>query len=612
MVSLCRKDTLMTSPRPTLHASISIALFCSSFVYSNPFYDFRAQSVNLARDLSGWYPFMRQCQDEHLRGFIAATPTYTQTFRADRISTCLFGTSVDTDGCTQTIPIQGSLIQGRNPRAWLADYFGLPTDFDGSLSINPTIRTFLVDFAFYVDLSCVAHGLYITAHAPIVYTRWDLAVRECSTKGINDYPVGYFTSDGVNNSKLLGHALDFLSGSRVPDLGPDIRMHPLQCSTISSDCNTRTKVGVADIQTTLGWNFVCHSDYHMGISLHFWAPTGNKIGSRFVFSPIIGSGGHWKLGAGAHMHVALWRNSAKTAELGFYIDGYGQHLFAAHQERCFDLCGIENSRYMLAQRLGTTRIPPSLSEVSDAGVEFQNEYAPVANLTNSTIAVSVAVEGDFVASFVYTDEHFNVTAGYNYWGRTCDRIFARPRCCTTVLESQRWALKGDAQVIGFEETTNAPVRLAATESEATLQSGTNQFNINSPNRINTSIDNPKAATTSGGEVLDIPTLLPNHQTNSSNLPIIINQTDINFSGTKGSSNKVFVHLDYTWKPYDTITCHCGIGGEIEFTNRSQCADDCDSGCGASCYNSCTGPGGTCDFCALDQWGLWIKGGISFN
>lgn len=597
---------------------LSAALCSFRFIYTAPMLDFRSQGVNLARDLSGWFTVMSTCYDA-ANGFIAITPEYSQSFNASSIATGLFGTSVNTSCSTPTLLVQGSLVPNRDSKAWLADYFGLPTDFNGTLFINPCVKTFLVDIEAYTGFDEFIKGAYASVHIPVVYTKWNLNISEQSTKGINNYPAGYFNAiptdneppyRGANNDELLSKALDFLSGKETPDLGPDVYMQPLAYSKCVNSSDGQT--GIADIRFTLGWNFICADDYHSGIHLHLSAPTGNKPSSNFLFSPVIGSGGHWKLGGGADFHLNLWRNVTETADFNFYVYGYAQHLFGTTQCRCFDLCGIQNSRYMLAQKLGSSRQNPPLAGPSNAGVEFQNEFAPVANLTRSYVNVSVALEGDLVVAFVYNNNNININVGYNYWGRTCDRIFLQNNCCSSPLEMAPWALKGDAQVIGFEEITNNPVRLAATESNATMNSGTNHFLIDSADRVNTKIDNPKEATTIDSEFIRDVLDLPNgQQTKSSKPPVIVSTANIGYTGTQGSSNKVFAHLDYAWGKHSHITGYLGIGGEIEFTSNDVCPNDCNQGCQTACDNGCNSPSNSCGSCALEQWGIWLKGGIAF-
>lgn len=602
------REVDMTYVMKKKYTLVFFMLLYSLYACGNPFYDFRSQSVNLARDLVGLQTYMTECHTaEERHSYCAITPCYTQTFNGNQIATCLFGSSIVKDCNKSELLIQGSLIPNRDPQAWLADYFGLPTDFQGSISMNPSISTFLVDCNAYFGLDCLGKGLYFYAHAPLVYTKWDLAMHECSKKGVNGYKAGYFNAiatggpdlyRGASNQELLNHALDFLAYGKVPDLGTATSMEPLCCSRFLSSHHKTTKVGVADFQAVLGWNFVCTPDYDVGVSLRLSIPTGNKPHFSTIFEPIIGSAGHYKLGAGVHLHLALWKNRQETSEVTFHLDGYGQHLFATAQQHCFDLCGKVNSRYMLASRLSTTRLSPSLSGLCDAKVEFQNEYAPVANLTRTTVNVSVALEAEFLATLVFRKDSITFTTGYNFWTRTCHEISKKNRCCPLRIEQEYWALKGDAQVIGFEDITNNPVRLSATESQATIYSGTNDGN-----QIDNFIDNPCLTDAKNA---------PNgtDDINSSKPPIIIRLEDINFSGTQGSTNSLFIHLDHAWSLRKYLDLHIGIGAQVEFNGNTESSDQCATGCLPS--PTCSTNNGTCDFCTIDQWSVWLKGSLNFH
>lgn len=591
--------------KPPIPMALLLCLECV-YVQANPFYDFRSQSVNLARDLAGLEFFLSQCPcEKSIPGYFALTPCYTHTYDGRHIAKCLFGSSIVQDCGDPRILIQGSLVPDRDPQAWLADYFGLPTDFNGNISMNPVFSTFLVDCAGYVDLNAVSQGLYLSIHAPLVYTKWDLAMQESSSKGSNGYNPGYFNAlptdtpgmyRGASNRELLSRAFAFLAEGKVADLGPSTTIEPLCCSKfISGDCNN-TRLGVADILAEIGCNIICSSDYRAGISVRTSFPVGNKPRFTTILEPVIGSAGHYKLGAGASLYLSLWKHQDETTEISFHLDGYGQHLFATTQEHCFDLCGKENSRYMLAMLLSQNRGTPSLTGLCDAKVEFQNTYAPVANLTRTFVKVSVALEAEFLATCVFRRNNFSCTLGYNYWMRTCHRIALKNRCNPLRIERDYWALKGDAYVIGFEDITNNPVRLAATESQATIQVGTNQ---NTTQFTNNNVDNPCLT-----DVKSEPNGV--QDTHTSKPPVIIRISDINFSGTQGASNAFSIHLDHSWDLCKGLECHLGVGAQIEFSSNTICNDPCCQPC-----NSCSSDSSICDMCALDQWSVWLKGSVNF-
>ena len=46
--------------------------------------------------------------------------------------------------CANSIIIQGTQVSDRDPKAWLADYFYLPPDYDGSFNVHPASEVFLL------------------------------------------------------------------------------------------------------------------------------------------------------------------------------------------------------------------------------------------------------------------------------------------------------------------------------------------------------------------------------------------------------------------------------------------------------------------------------------
>jgi len=625
----------------------------------------RSQSVNAAREMVGWQDMINLWDMDCIYGSFNITPEYTQSFRSSRIAQCLFGNDIQCqDDCGSSILIQGSQISGRDPKAWLADYFGLPTNYNGTVSFRPRIRNFLVDLNFYLGLDELACGLYFRVHAPVVWTNWNLRVSENSTKGNFDHPVGYFAPGVVTNANLLGSALDFFSGKSVPTLPNGVIFDALSCSKWSTECGCEdnTKTRLSDIEFAFGWNFWRTEDYLLGVQIRASAPTGNKQNGCFLFEPVVGSGGHWKLGGALHFQGIFWRSCDNDSTFGFYLDANVQHMFEACQKRCFDLCltctpttcNSDNSRYMLAQRLQALPTTGNrLTTTSNQGLVFANEFAPVANLTTFNVDVKIAVEGDVAAKFAYTNCNFDWDLGYNFWGRSCEKFCPKSTCLTNALDGKSWALKGDAQVYGFDATTSSAVALAATESKADIHSGTNNFAVVSTNallssqiRKNLHIDSPvparNALTT---DPVDTNAVAGVVQLTSNPL-VALTQANVNFGGTRGISHKLFTHLNYEWRDNEDWTPYVGLGGEVEFGGGcgNDC-DDCNNNCNSNCNpcstnkncnpcntsttsttsttnnnccnnnndcNDCCDVNGSCKRCALNQWGIWLKGGVSFN
>lgn len=624
-----------------------------------PFYSARSQSVNAARQMAGVEEDINRCYMDHIYGTFSITPEYTQTFRSNRIASCLFGSDLDcSNDCGSAIAIQGSLVANRTANAWLADYFGLPEDFSSVVSFKPRIRNFLVDLEFWIGLDELACGLYFDIHAPIVNTRWDLrACESVVSAGTLGYPEGYFSSNAVPQANLLTNALSFFSGAAVPtnltnnntsltgntSLPGTVAFQKLAYSRWATDCSCGSlkKTRLSDVEFALGWNFWCCDDYLLGLQIRASAPTGNKPDASYLFEPVVGAGGYWKLGGGLDFHSIFWRCEDESRSFGFYLHANVQHLFDTCQQRTFDLCAQgPNSRYMLAQRLQpatTNSNPDPLAPANAAGLQFASEFAPVANLTTFNVDVKVSVEADVAAKFAYVHDGFRFDLGYDFYGRSCEKFCPKSNCAGNVLDGQTWALKGDSQVFGFAFTgttpSTTPIALAATQSNATIHSGVNNFaSVSTVRQNTTAIDNATLSTNAA--VAPAPTVPVVPQRSSGNAgatpatdPVLLSQSGVAFDGTRAISHKIFTNFSYEfgceedcWRPY------IGIGGEVEFAGCGSC-NDCDDSCNVACCttpvaasacatsccdDSCDSSNGSCFKCVPSQWGVWVKGGVSFN
>ena len=311
----------------------------------------RSQSEDSARDLVGMTRYINLYDQEQLYGVWAFTLEYDQTFRPYQIAENLFGADL-IDDTVPFIKITGSQVGDRNAQDWLADYFGLPTDFESKIMFKPQVRNVIFDIAFYIGLDEWLDGLYFRIHAPVVNTRWNLNFTEdVINPGINGYDAGYFVPTAVPRSQLLNSFTEFASEGKVPQLGSSVIFNQLEKARISKKAKALTRL--SDIQVAFGWNFLQGDDHHFGLNLRGVAPTGNRPEGEFLFEPIVGNGHFWELGLGVTSHFLLFVDECTPRTVGFYFDANLTHMFTSRQNRTFDLVDEPLSRYMLIDKMGT-------------------------------------------------------------------------------------------------------------------------------------------------------------------------------------------------------------------------------------------------------------------
>jgi len=594
-----------------------------------PYFSIRSQSVDSARELVGWTHFVNLTDKDCNYGVFSITPEYTRSFNSTNIAECLFGP--DLVECRE-IHISGSRVAGRNSTTdWLADYFGLPTDYQSTLSVRPMIENFLVDFNFYIGLESLLDGLYFRVHAPIVHTRWRLNLHETVVAtGTSGYAIGYFAPFAVPRSQLVTTFSDYacdgdtplLANTTLTGVTPGPVFQPLKYG--KWNCNKLTQTKLSDIIWALGWNFCENCDYHVGLNARGAIPTGTRPDGEYFFEPVVGNGHHWELGVGFTGHYTFWRDCSEQRSMGVYLDANFTHLFATRQTRSFDLANKPNSRYALAQKIAEPAVnlfaANAIGVQIEQTVQFKDIYTSVVNLTTLQMDVSATLQADITALYNYhNDCGFEWDLGYNFWTRTCEKInFNNARCFEPDLSM--WALKGDAHVYGFANAggivpVDTPIALAGTESLATIHGGRNNF-VGSNSKLggingirptaNPGIDNAGIATTNGVQIiLDAPIGSGGIQTRSSVPPIFLS-TDVIDCGsnrTRGLTHKVFTHFNFFWdSACSDYSPYLGFGGKIEWAQHSSHPSSvlpCD------CITSCAS-------CAVSEWGIWLKGGLSYN
>ncbi len=645
---------------------LSLAVLCStvtSMVHADvlPFIQWRSEGRDTARKLYGQTAYAIYQQDEDTwDGSFAATFQYDQSFRGKNIARCLFGDSLigsvnnaGTASCNdecgdETLVIQGSQVTNKLARSWMAENFLLPRDFQSAIKFSPRVQNVLVDFDLYVGFNRWVNGMYFRLYGPVNWNKASLHAEETvifagtpttSTTAVGGgYTAGYFDPQvDVATASLFNKALQFFGGCELPAYNEQsVTVQPLEFAKFSdciipgtnpcdSDCGNTShrKTGFAELRGELGWNYFYKERGRFLINIQAAAPTGSRPKAEYLFPAQIGNGKHWELGVGLGGAYKFWRSEDEDHCFSFIWEADITHMFAAKQQRTFDLKGKPNSRYMLAQKITNNSFVPTATQLTNTTIAFADEYAPVANFSTRDVKVSIGVQGDVVAMFNYTVRGFSWDIGYNFWGMSTSKI--KLNNCGDECEGflpfpeNTWALKGDASVAGFFETPAGDfvaVNLAATESAATIFNGTNGL-VTPPVTIpatpsaftNPNIDTPvqalvgTTALRNGGNGGPI---------NTSATPVLISINDLDIKGAeqRGLSNKVFTHFSYTWTKCEKWLPFVGAGFSAQFGMHSGHGDDCDDDCSTPVVT--TDECGKSSSCALSNWAIFVKGGVSFH
>lgn len=598
---------------------------------------YRSQGANTARELVGWQNELHKPEMCEFYGANYIAFEYTRSFNSCAIARALFG--------SDTLKFAGSLVKNRRSDELVADNFGLDRHFRGKIKFRPRIENFIFDFGFYLGLDQWVQNLYLRIHAPVVHTRWSLnSCTDCKSKKRcfegKRFPFCYVDSspthdnakqDGtqsLSEPTQLSHNKS--AGSIQEALSGDFEFGDMQTPWRSGhfDCCRRIRNGLADIDLILGYDFINNDCYHFGAYLQAVLPTGRKTRSEFIFDPVVGNGGHFELGAGLSAHSILW--AGEDYNLAVYFEGNVTHLFRSRQCRLFDLLRNGHfSRYLLLKEFNSDGTKLSYNGNLYSATEFATRAANV----------RISVKGDASIKLAWRWCGFSFDLGYNIYGHSHEKVSLRCDAHCD-LDTRKFGIKGTesvcceswsvANVNGapsvFLPGTAYPESAVAPTGCPTLKPiAIEKTKINNNTQANTTAFTVVPRDTQVYIPMDSCTVCLNFDDRAAFEAAVRNNPDFengiplallpqlpgvrvsNISRTQLLSDaraalnirsaeapsylthKIFMHLNYIWDDPCGWNPHVGIGGEVEFNGR---------------LKHCTRFG-------VEQWGVWVKGGISF-
>lgn len=489
-------------------------------------------SVYIPRPQNNNYALLRALPFEHrfdmdqFYGGFGLDFEYQRSFKSNDIARCLFGSN--------TLLFQGTDVADRNANALVADYFGLATDFNGSVSIKPVIQNYNLHFTTYLGFDEWARGLYLRMDLTFANQKRSLQMcgtTACSTATTNSfgtYPADYMATAAVPvPNGTIGEAL-----SGINTWG-DVKQ-AWKFARFSLCDLSRSALAAFDAE--LGWDFLACEDYHLGAFFRVSAPTGNRPNPEYVFDAIVGNGHRWELGGGLTSHWKFWE-CGDDQSLTAYFDAYVVTQLKDCELRTFDFkytntpaadaCAAPRgclSRYMLLKKL---------SGDATSGFTYDNAMISAVNYNTRRVEARVPVKGDLALRIVYANCGFNFGFGYELYGQAQEDLSCGlAQICP---DTNSYGKKGDANATGNTTNSNADAYSVGTADTSTT---------------------------------------------------VITNADLNINSGKAPRqliNKGFLTLDYVWRDHDWAP-YLGLVGQAEGGSR---------------------------YCDLKQWGIAVRGGISF-
>lgn len=257
-----------------------------------------------------------------------------------------------------------------------------------TLKLDPESTHYGVDLAYHQDLSKIVNGLYLMVILPIQHVENDPKL------SITELRAGA----PISRDNLINY---FKGIYEQTNAGASNAQEKLQYGKINGK---HSATGVADIDVTLGYNFLKKETYHMGINLGISIPTGKEPTGEYMFEPLYGSK-HFGLGGGLHAGARIWGDEEHNFKLAFAANY--RYLFQASEKRTLGLKDRNWGQYYLLNK---------------AALVNTLLLKPAANVLTQNVDVTPGSQLDGILGLAYNKGGFTVDLGYNMYFKESESV----------------------------------------------------------------------------------------------------------------------------------------------------------------------------------------------
>ena len=269
--------------------------------------------------------------------------------------------------------------------------------------LRPDSESYGVRLDYHQNLDKITKGLYLKVTAPILEVKNRMGISYTSTTNQTIQAV-----NGASGNHTLD---DYLSG-RYENTSVLNKQAKLTHAKVGSDSTS----GVADVDVTLGYNFLYREDKHCGVNVCMTIPTGGSPNGDMLFEAVVGNGGHFALGIGVDSAFELWKSKSRTLEM----------LLAANYKYLFDSTEVRtlNIKY---RTISTDTYLVSNKVIGHGfyllgGKNAVKGVFPLANVLTREVGVHPSSMFEGLASFCMNWGKFSWDLGYNLFAKGCESV----------------------------------------------------------------------------------------------------------------------------------------------------------------------------------------------
>lgn len=265
-----------------------------------------------------------------------------------------------------------------------------------NFSLDPEQKIYGVRIDYHQNMDKILRGLYLTINLPIVH------VENKTSPSVSN------ATNSTTYADVKTTLAEYLRGdyAHAQDAGGAITNSQLKL-IYAKIGDKQSDTGVADIDLALGYKFFNKEKYFGSIAIGLTIPTGNEADGVHMFTPIVGNGKHFGLGADLNIGGRIWgdidHNFKAIARMKY------RYLFENSERRTLGIKGYNWGQYLLLVQAGVAAATAT-------------SLIPAANVTTLNVDVTPGSQFDGILGITYNNGGFNLDLGYNAYIRENEHV----------------------------------------------------------------------------------------------------------------------------------------------------------------------------------------------
>lgn len=288
----------------------------------------------------------------------------------------------------------GAPIAVRQVRDVRANWLGLPDNFSGILSMEPTQRQYGFFIGYHQELCAITdisffQDSWIDIQLPITYVAND----------------PHLTQADVVNAASQPFVAPVTAGNIIEAFNqPTWRYARI--------VGKRSRTLPADLRLIFGKTYMAEDAFEISYYSVFLLPISNTQNAKYFFDPVVGYNGHAGSGGGVHFQIPLMRSCEDQIVHALFMNLESIFLFHRKQKRTFDLRDKVTSVHKQWSRFLTFNYKKGPADQNIPGVN-------VLTLEVTSRPYGIA---DFSIGYRLLHENIKMEFCYGIWGHGDERV----------------------------------------------------------------------------------------------------------------------------------------------------------------------------------------------